>query len=523
MSSRCKTDYDNCGPDAEGDYCLFHKPDKSEKEAKRFYEEIKDNGEIKKIEDEEGKQKKKLVFNQEQDWRGFVFPSRPENMEKSLFFSNSVFEEMTNFKETKFEGFTNFTHGVFRSRVKFSWAEFAEKTKFRYAKFSGEVNFRNTKFGKEADFWRAKFNGKVNFLKTEFVSEAAFIDTKFGGDTTFDYAKFKNIVCFSFAEFDREAELVSARFNGVVECDSVKFNGKANFSYSEFDKNATFETTHFCDEATFFRAGFGGKASFSHTEFGGEADFSNVEFENVVDFKKGMFRENADFKLAKFNGLSDFEESTFCKNAVFSNLTFKEAVNFRKTTFKGKLNFKSTHFQKGIVLEENPSFYNTFQAQSEAFRVLKKDYEDNGEKKKADDMFVKESRALRKQRTEKDSLLSKLSAVFELVILDYSSEYGTNWIRFFYTGGVLILLFAGFYFIGSQVEKVGYIHGIGEGFWLYNLGGSLYYSVVTFATMGPLNMYPVGTYMMFLTGLQSFLGGVFLVLIGVLLGRNWTR
>jgi len=549
MSPECKSLNNNCGPDTEGDYCLFHKPDKNKEEAERFYEEIKKRGEIEEFEPQfqaeavgehveiRGFQQKdkRLIFKGRQNWEGFVFPAVPENMDNSLFFSDSIFEGPLLLDDATFEGLAIFKRGDFR-----------DSTTFKKTRFCEDAHFKDADFRQGANFWTADFKENAYFSGGKFHRSTSFQEVDFGGE--------------------------------------VKFGGAV-----------------FTGEVDFINTRFGGEVSLSHTKFNEKAGFENTEFDKSVEFRDGRFVGEADFEGAKFNSSSNFKKGIFYKKADFSRVAFKGPVGFREAAFKGELNFESTHIQRGIDIEENTSYYGTFQAQVEAFRTLKQVYEENGEKNKADKMFVKERRSLRKLRWNKNpclfdlkrliysldegtinaawveafkkegydvdegaqlikdggkwfllengkrkyrieegvdelkvysesilgkisgayrSLFGKLSAGFERIIADLTCVYGTNWIRLFSWAIGLIFVFGFFYFLGNQFGSG--IEGAATEP-IASLGDSLYYSVVTFTTLGYGDLQPVGPIMKFLSTLQSFLGGVFMALIVLVFARKWMR
>ncbi|GAH69464.1 unnamed protein product, partial [marine sediment metagenome] len=67
------------------DYCIFHKPDKTEEESKIFTEKLREK-----------------LENKDYDFFGYHFPGQ-------VNFERQVFENSVDFRETTFRGHTNFT------------------------------------------------------------------------------------------------------------------------------------------------------------------------------------------------------------------------------------------------------------------------------------------------------------------------------------------------------------------------------------------------------------------------------
>ena len=125
---RCKkAEYDSCGPIKDGDdYCLFHKPDKSNEEAGEFYERLK--GQAIEQADKDGKSR--LVFKNEVNWKGYVFP----------------WDERTTFSNAIFESWANFSYATFKSEAYFKKATFIRGVNFKTAIFKNLANFSGSIF-----------------------------------------------------------------------------------------------------------------------------------------------------------------------------------------------------------------------------------------------------------------------------------------------------------------------------------------------------------------------------------------
>jgi len=186
------------------------------------------------------------------------------------------------------------------------------------------------------------------------------------------------------------------------------------------------------------------------------------------------------------------------------------------------LKFRDTHFERGVKLDEDRNLYKKLQAWEEVSRILKQDYEKYGDKENVEKWFLRERRAIRNQKRQKKSIVSKTTAGIECLLVDWTSKYGTSWIRLFWVTGSLILLFSILYWISSQISWIGYIEGYSNDL-LYSFGQSLYYSIVTFTTLGYGDMVPIGIEMKFLSALQTLLGAVFMALIVFVFARKYMR
>jgi len=149
----CKLDeYGNCDEETKNqEYCIFHKPNKSEKEAKEFYEKFLKKFKPKKERITVGLEEiERFIFEEAVDCRRYVFPEIPEGVDFSFVFS-------------VFKGDARFENATFKGSASFEGATFEEGASFEDATFKGMADFR----GKRGDF-EYKFYDELNFSNTEF-------------------------------------------------------------------------------------------------------------------------------------------------------------------------------------------------------------------------------------------------------------------------------------------------------------------------------------------------------------------
>ena len=172
------------------EYCLFHKPDKSEDESILMNKEIDDfmESEIKitKIENE------KYVL----DFRGFVFNED---------FIMDISTEQINNEDIIYD---------------FSEAVFNEKAYFDNYKFIGDVYFDNT-----------IFNNIVSFKDTLFDGNCVFYNTKFS-EINLNYMPFQKSVF-------KGQNLVIKNINNMPKLDGIQFSSVTKFilQYVKYDKS----------------------------------------------------------------------------------------------------------------------------------------------------------------------------------------------------------------------------------------------------------------------------------------------
>ena len=422
----CKLEhYGNCDPETKDqEYCIFHKPNKSENEAKEFWRKFLErfNPKREKIFIEEiGKEVEGFVFEDVVDCRGFVFPKIPKSIDFS--FNCAIFNEGADFSNTVFECDAEFINVIFRG--------FAD---FRRTIFKQNAYFIRACFGEIALFYEAEFKGSKN-------TTTAFVSAKFINEADFEY---------------------------------TEFNNRTLFIGAEFKEIANFRLTNFSGEST----------DFSEVKFKKVVIFSNTKFKENILFIGTEFRDDAMFVGSKFRGVAIFKDD---RRKIYAK-------------FLGKLNFLNTSFENGVNIDLPLECFKLPEAEAEACRVQRIWYEKEGNKDKANEMFVRERRALRRakvrqakeQLDESKSIKLKLKAIWnlfkayasaciEFLLADLTCEYGTNWkkpiVLWIFT---VLILFPLLYLVTKSVPNA------------HDFLSCLYFSIVTATTLGYGDLHPVG-------------------------------
>ena len=198
----------------ESKYCIFHasaeeKTEEKFKEALREYiQEIKEG-------------------DRDYDFERFIFIGDIDFKEdlNVTIFKNADFGKAT------FEGYADFSGSTFQKRVGFIRATFKEMASFIGSTFKEEAFFRNVTFKREASFMVATFEGYADFAKATFKKDAFFNKANFEVEAYFGYATFKRRALFNEATFKGE----EAYFGRAT------FEEDANFRIKSFVKGVIFE------------------------------------------------------------------------------------------------------------------------------------------------------------------------------------------------------------------------------------------------------------------------------------------
>ncbi|NJE05151.1 hypothetical protein E3E36_03130 [Thermococcus sp. M36] len=456
-----KAHFGNCDPEtADQEYCIFHKPNKSEEEAKEFWRKFLERFKPRVEEIEvDGRKIKRLVFEDYVECMGYVFPKPPKEYSK-LFFQFSIFRNGVNFESS-----------VFKWEVDFENAEFYDRPHFPESTLDGSTKF-------------STINEFIKFIKQHRQDKFSVLD-----DLIVPGVTFRNSIFEDGAYFNRST------FHCDVSFDRVSFNSRGHEPYY-----APFNP-FFCNVI------FEGSVSFANSQF------NDTEYHLL----SGVFHHNLTLLGSIFRGKllfvwPDFEEELEKLISLPGGFMFH-----------GYLDFSNVVLHGGIEIDFDSSLFKLPEAEIEARRVQRLSYEKEGKRDDADRMFVLEMRAKRRARLRNaqgkvEKLKARTHNFIEWLLGDLPSEYGTNWVRLF--------LFSLLVIIGNAVPYAlwsAYIEGFPQtSNYLVRFLNALYYSLVTFTTLGYGDMHPTG-WLKALSALEALTGAVFMALIVAVIARKWMR
>ena len=141
---------------------------------------------------------------------------------------------------------------------------------------------------------------------------------------------------------------------------SEDIEGKKDKFNDEFWKEFERQKEH--EEKYVFRGFiFPGDISFNSKEFEKDVDFLDAQFSGEANFGEAQFSGAADFVRAQFSGAADFRSAQFSGAADFGGAQFSGEVNFSGAEFHSKSFFMEVKFEDLNQLNMiNTSFYNVF-------------------------------------------------------------------------------------------------------------------------------------------------------------------
>ncbi len=343
--------------------------------------------------------------------------------------------------------------------------------------FEKSVSFNNSEFIEKADFGSASFREKANFWSSIFNGEASF----------------------GYASFNDASYFINARFEEKADFGSASFNGEAYFEAS-FKEKASFGFAHFNGKVNFTKAGFYGEADFNNTSFNDASYFEHANFNGETSFNKAHFKE-----VAFLNG------TTFSSKVVDLRLTRYPELQISWSQFKeGQLdNLWLAEQEKDIVSWQG------------VYLKLIKNFENIGDTKSADDAYYH-------YRCKKYMFCKgwweKTKWSLGFFFLGLACGYGVIPWHTIVTASILILSFTfAYYFKKDSLEYKKEDQTKARGNLVkQSFGHCLYFSVVTFTTLGYGDFRPLGIFR-YVAMTEGIFGWLTMSLFLVTLANVWLR
>jgi uncharacterized protein YjbI with pentapeptide repeats len=483
----------------------------------------------------------------------------------AVTFDDATFHGEAIYDHTRIEGNAHFHDTVFHGRAVFLEARFTQDAEFTNSQFHEQLTFKGATFrggsraaNDDVSFAEVVFGGPViydvaefryaNFTRASFEDIAQFEETRFNGDADF--------VGVTFAD---EADFDESRFHGDANFEDSNFHGPAMFRGAEFEgeakhleDNAQFDDVTFHQNAEFDSASFR-TASFRHAVFAAKIDFSGSVFKERADFlvESDGSDTYVNFTEAEIYGGTielhagnivpyDFTRATLGDVSLAGETEVNELLDyfrFCETDFDG-FDFSNHH----AYLERNGWQIHTFDANDAGIdpsvemdnRSIEITYlkaqnsaQEVGDKSAASEFEVKRNRYNRKKnwsivRDGASTLngYAKLKKVISVSVnwfMDKSCGYGNRIPRVVLLTLFVPLVYSLFYMMGG-IFAIKNADGGVVNVWNGNnlaedIGNAVYFSYISFTTIGYGNVAPFGAGARFLAATQGLRNGVFFALL----------
>lgn len=324
-----------------------------------------------------------------------------------------------------------------------------------------------------ADFENQKFESEAWFSGAEFQREAWFEGAEFQGEVWFVRTKFQELTSFRGAEFEDSAHFFRAKFEGWAWFDGAKFQPFASFETTEFGSTVSFQGANFKfarDEEVAYR-----KAKISWQR---EGDYALAGYYHLLEMRarrKAKWRlESAIFRKS-FTFLRNNSPQILLKILQPISILARQFPALKRSIFSRKIEI----FREKII-KPNPAFW-----------------------EKLENRLVIAGRG------------------FERFFMDWTCGYGEKPLWVIRTAAILILVMAILYWLSG-----GIILRPGAGFTIREPGflDSVYFSVVTFTTLGYGDWYPnPNHWIRYVAMAEAFTGAFMMALFVLCFARKWMR
>jgi len=507
-------------------------------------------------------------FDDWADFRDATFTDRADfriaTFTDWAYFDGATCTGALRFRGTTIEHIAQFNDLTVTERADFRDAAFEDEAYFRGADFR-VATFEGARFENYTDIRAAIFRDRVTFQETAFDDVAYFPEARFCAHATFrrltiaGLANFRGITIADGADF-REAVFESeARFTDATltdaEFDRATFAAPAEFSEATL-ADTSFREATFTDDATF------------HCQFETGADFTDAALAHGFTLTQATIEDpltltRADLTDARLTGVDLTEAAveqallsratlfgTDLRGASLSGAVISDVRIDDETQFLGQpgdARTDSTYRLRRISaipvcvydplypgtdtdISKAKSFYHSIEELSGRSArpqlqahcsVRRKDLERRQYKQAAKRFPIGERKLVAGFRYSQQTIARAIML------------YGESPWRIILTGAVIIGVFSGLYAAtsGVNVRPIPSTHSFAllSG-WdsavsapVEILLANLYFSVVTFTTLGYGDITPAGPESQLLAGLESLLGASLIALLVFVLGRRAAR
>jgi len=377
--------------------------------------------------------------------------------------------------------------------------------------FIGDVNFSElfkTKEVHSLNFEDATFFGSVSFREFNFLGNS-FNNIKFKSFVSFGNTKILS-VCFSDVIFE----------NGVYfensDLEQVKFVNVDFFCETCFE-NTFFSNTHF-ENVNFF-----GETYFGKSQFDENISFLINKLDNEICFEKTKFTPDTNLWFKTNEGIISFNNAYLENIRLYLDLKPKVQLDLEGTKFRN-IDIKKSDIEDHILQEKNKDFSQA----KEIYLLLKNNFHSIGKYEDESWAFKKEKDMERKSYRHFKSLHKWLWSCF----LNAIYGYGEKPERVIVSAMVIIIIFS-FVFMhfgidaNPQLDTIPKYNILKELFMgirygdllvrlkdisLEQIKNCLYFSTVTFTTLGYGDFRPLEGWSRIFAGTEAFIGAFMMAL-----------
>lgn len=355
--------------------------------------------------------------------------------------------------------------------------------------------------------------------------DSSFDGAMINGDVRFDQAVINGRISFEEAAIEGDLSYVDARVKGAITYQSATINGTASFFGATIGGDALFPWVTIRGHVSFYGARIMGNALFFDGVLEEGADFDSVTIEGAADFTRAVIRGKTSFVIAVFSRMLELRDAAFEGEVVFGSCRAGglDLGEGRPTILWSVLN------RCGIYLRD-------VRSRQSFWRFARLTFESQGQRDRADaaHYFERVSRVSPRwiplkgrwwRWRNRRALVKRLLILLfhwlpDCLFLRWPTAYGASLSRLFTTWGILTVGFGlVYYLLGARLfdpESAGLA-------WSLSFGRALYFSIITFTTLGYGDIRPMPGLGSALTATEAILGGIMMALTVLVIGRKFMR
>jgi len=280
----------------------------------------------------------------------------------------------------------------------------------------------------------------------------------------------------------------------------------------------------------------------------GVATFRMAEFKQVFSLEGATIEGKAHFNRALFHGMGDFRKATFKDAVEFNGAEFKLQAAFEGCTFEKKVNLAlcqaravQTGKDKPTILW-TPCFLRLLPQRSGVkihhydsaclfWQFARETFQSHGSGDRADAAhYFERLTRMSPWRIPREGywVLKRLWVIasrwlWDCLFLRWPTAYGASLPRLLTTWIVLTLGFASVYYLLMMHGYPLFDPDSPGKKWPFSFGRALYFSIITFTTLGYGDIRPAPGFGSALTALEAVLGGITMALTVLVIGRKFMR
>ena len=369
----------------------------------------------------------------------------------------------------------------------------------------GELYFENVTLSsglEEELFCVVSFDDKATARRTVFLGDVSLIKTRFNGVVDLSSAVFCGRFLCNRSKMRKRCFFRQAIFGDLFSCQDTRFDNIVAFDRSLFLVDADFRNTRFMGRCTFTGC-VSPDFSFHGTRFGSLFDIKDV-FTRSLDFERATFRENALILGSRWRDVvdkhvRDVGSVSFFKKARQSLLqsagdlaTPLQSIDFRDALIQGELRFDFSYIDPDVagapVLK--PHQLAVASGKSYDWEGAHKQYSWLKEQYRKQGFYEDEDKTLYRAMSCKRKASRGMEAVVYF-LYQHILGFGVHIRNVLLSVVATLCLFAGIYFALYDFLITANAPFTGAEL-SARLANSIYFSVITFATVGYGDISPSG-------------------------------